>query len=1129
MNTVSGRLLHWLWAGSALLLLAALGLLSSTAGSQLVLRTVAQHSDGLLEVGTVRRGHLLRRLELDRLHLTTPGADITLEDLVLDWSPLALLALRAQINLLQVERVSVHLLDVTDATPQDSAPVRAPERLPIGVVLRALNVGSLTLEGAEGLPSPMTELALEARWLGSRLRISKLAATLPEYGRLVMKADAQLQSDAIRLDALQVSAPFDLEAEGRYAYEGPFDVSLRWRDARWPLLGDPEVQSAEGQLRISGQPTAYQLSLDTGVKTTEASADLQLRATGSTEHLQIDELLAQALDGQARVSGEVRWSPDLSADLQADLDRLNPAAFLPDWPGAISGRVSARGSAAAGDPVAFNIDITESLLRGHGFSLRADGRWQEGRLHLASADLRQGVTRLQASGQAWPQLNLEAALDSRDLSTVLPELVGSLSLTARLQGDPQRPAITAEAQGDQLGWDSQVQIGHLDLSARFDPLGPLSVRLDARELQGAAELDRLELTADGRVDAHRLTLIAASSQQGRIEIALAGGADLASERWQGQLEAASLTAPELPTVRLQNATSLQLSAKRIELQEACWRSDDGVSVDLCLDGEYRPSGSRLSATIRALDYALANPWMPEDFSLRGGLNGDIDASLSPGRTPVVNVQLNTLPGALLLRDRPALEFEAGVLALSEDREGLTANLHLPMTEGTGLRFQARAPAGPDWRTRPLEARFEARFDNLDWINRLSPELQDLEGALQADVSAQGTLGAPALEGVVALQLPQLALVEAGITLLDTEARLTATPDGQGRIEARSRAGDGTLVLEGDLFIDAAAPTATLRLRGDNAQVMDTADARIWVDPDLLIAYAGNRLDVSGRIEVPKADITPRGGDGSGQGPTTDQIVVMDGEAAGGARTPPLEIHADVTLALGNEVRFKGFGLTSGFSGQLRAMQHPGQPATGRGEIRLVDGRFKAYGQDLRIDTGRLLFSGGPLTDPAVELRATRTPREDITVGVSVRGRLDRPEFALYSTPAMPQDEQLGWLVLGRPINRETGADRTGGDQAALANAALSLGLSGSDFLAQRVKGGLGIDDISIGARPGEDPEQARLTLGKYLTPSLYVSYGVGLFQPGHVFRLLYEIGRGFKLQTETGFVSGADLLYTIER
>ncbi|MGB0956226.1 MAG: translocation/assembly module TamB domain-containing protein, partial [Panacagrimonas sp.] len=185
----------------------------------------------------------------------------------------------------------------------------------------------------------------------------------------------------------------------------------------------------------------------------------------------------------------------------------------------------------------------------------------------------------------------------------------------------------------------------------------------------------------------------------------------------------------------------------------------------------------------------------------------------------------------------------------------------------------------------------------------------------------------------------------------------------------------------------------------------------------------------------------------------------------------------------------------------------------------------AYGQNLKIETGRLLFNGGPLSEPAVELRALRKPTEDVEVGVYVRGTLDEPEFSLFSTPAMPRERQLSWLVLGRPLDSAVAGD----ERAMLSNAALSLGLSGTDRIAQNISSGLGLDQLSIGAAPGEDAEQARLTVGKYLSPKIYVSYGVGLFQPGQVFKLLYDLGRGFKLATESGVHSGGDLLYSLER
>jgi translocation and assembly module TamB len=118
----------------------------------------------------------------------------------------------------------------------------------------------------------------------------------------------------------------------------------------------------------------------------------------------------------------------------------------------------------------------------------------------------------------------------------------------------------------------------------------------------------------------------------------------------------------------------------------------------------------------------------------------------------------------------------------------------------------------------------------------------------------------------------------------------------------------------------------------------------------------------------------------------------------------------------------------------------------------------------------------------------------------------------------------------------------------------ALGLTGGDFLAQRIGKGIGLDQVSVGAAPAggsevaADPtriagsqaaqgaggasaasQTAQLTLGKYLTPKLFVSYGVSLFQPGQTFRMLYELGHGFKVQSETGVASGGDLIYTIDR
>ena len=176
----------------------------------------------------------------------------------------------------------------------------------------------------------------------------------------------------------------------------------------------------------------------------------------------------------------------------------------------------------------------------------------------------------------------------------------------------------------------------------------------------------------------------------------------------------------------------------------------------------------------------------------------------------------------------------------------------------------------------------------------------------------------------------------------------------------------------------------------------------------------------------------------------------------------------------------------------------------------------------------MIFAGGPVTEPGLDVKAARYPSEDIEVGVRVRGPLSQPTFELYSTPPMPQQEQLSYLVLGRSLTTQ-GTGATGAEQAALANAALSLGLGQTGFLGDFLRDDIGLDEVQIGAGAGQSNDQAALVLGKYLTPKLFVSYGVGLFTPGQSFRVRYQLSSKWTVKTETGTQTGGDFVYSIER
>jgi translocation and assembly module TamB len=269
-----------------------------------------------------------------------------------------------------------------------------------------------------------------------------------------------------------------------------------------------------------------------------------------------------------------------------------------------------------------------------------------------------------------------------------------------------------------------------------------------------------------------------------------------------------------------------------------------------------------------------------------------------------------------------------------------------------------------------------------------------------------------------------------------------------------------------------------------------------------IPYA--RVELS---EIPQTAVAP-----------SDDVVFTD---TVGTRAKRQRMTARVRLVLGDSISFKGFNFTANLGGDLLAVALPQRPATGSGTIIIKEGHYKAYGQDLTISDGQLRFAGGPVDNPGLAIRATRTAEDSVVAGVQIAGTLKSPQVTIFSKPAMSQDRALQYLVLGHPLGQSSGA------QGSLASqAASSLGLRGGNLLAKSLGKGVGLDQARIETKG--DLQQASFVAGKYLSPKLYVSYGIGLFDPVSILRLRYALSSKWTLQAEQGEGSGADILYRVE-
>jgi translocation and assembly module TamB len=269
------------------------------------------------------------------------------------------------------------------------------------------------------------------------------------------------------------------------------------------------------------------------------------------------------------------------------------------------------------------------------------------------------------------------------------------------------------------------------------------------------------------------------------------------------------------------------------------------------------------------------------------------------------------------------------------------------------------------------------------------------------------------------------------------------------------------------------------------------------------------------VDVPSASIDLERLDTT-VSPSPD-VVVLDPAEPG--RGHALMVDTDLALTLGDDVKLKGFGLDGKLGGALRVRQPPGREALATGNLD-VSGRYRAYGQQLQIERGRLGYVNSAIDNPSLDVLAQRQ-FDEATVGVRVRGTALVPQTQIVSTPAMDSSEALAYLVLGHPLRSATGEESRQIGAAALALSA------GGNLLAQKVGARLGLDES--GVSQSRALGSAAFTVGKYLSPRLFVSYGVSLVGTGEVLTLKYLLRHGLDIQVESGRENRASLNWRKEK
>ncbi|UCG87596.1 MAG: translocation/assembly module TamB domain-containing protein [Gemmatimonadota bacterium] len=533
----------------------------------------------------------------------------------------------------------------------------------------------------------------------------------------------------------------------------------------------------------------------------------------------------------------------------------------------------------------------------------------------------------------------------------------------------------------------------------------------------------------------------------------------------------------------------------------------------------------LSSSIDQIPLAMFNVFLPTGATLAGSLNGTLETSAGPDGT--ITGQLELEPQ----RVTSQRSFGAAVHTIRVIDAQVTAHAGPGGVRGDAT-FSLARPDSPlqgefaasitlpeltrldqPLQSQPLEARVEGGLD-LTLLDELSDDFTASAGRLDVDLTVGNTISAIEVAGHYQLR-GQTDVIPLGIDLRDIDIRASDRPDGVLQIEGSVSSGQGRLTIEGT---SPAIPTrespARLTIRGENFQALRTEQISLVVTPDIDVLIGGRAVEVNGEITVPRAMIEVLEVPQTAVRPSEDVIYVG---GTGQVPVEPLDVTAEVMVVLGQEVVFRGFGFNTHLDGTVVAIDRPGRVTQGRGELVLREGIYRGYGQNLAVEPGRLIFAG-PIDDPAVDVRAYRRASDGTRAGFLVGGTLKSLDVEIWSDPAKTDSDALSYILFGRSISQGTEADQV---QAGSAAAVL-----GGNMLAMSMASRIGLDDARL--ETGARQQETAFYAGKYLSPKLYVAYGVGLYEPINVLRVRYLVSRKFTLQAETGTRDSGDILYRIE-
>ncbi|WP_438437444.1 autotransporter assembly complex protein TamB [Kluyvera sichuanensis] len=930
---------------------------------------------------------------------------------------------------------------------------------------------------------------------------------------------------------VNLSGPVDmsLRAQTQLAEAGlPFNLEINSKQLYWPFTGEKQYQADDLKLKLGGKMTDYTLSFRTAVKGQGVPpADITIDAKGNERQVSLDKLTVAALEGKTELTALLDWQQAISWRGELALRGINTAKVAPDWPSKLDGLIKTNGSLYGGT---WQMNVPEVKITGNvkqnkvnvDGSLRGNSymQWTIPGLHVAL-----GNNTADVKGELGVKdLNLDANIDAPKLDNMLPGLGGTAKGLVKIRGTVEAPQLLADITARGLRWQAlsiaQVRVDG-DVNSTDQIAGNLDVRVE-RIVQPGVNIGLVHLAAKGNEKQHALQLqIQGEPVSGQL--ALSGSFDRKEERWKGALSNTRFQTPVGPwSINRDIALDYRNLEQKISIGPHCWVNPN---AELCVPQtiDVGAAGHAI-VNLNRFDLAMLKPFMPEATQASGVFSGNADVTWDTTKEGLPQGKV-TLSGrnvkvTQIVNDAP--------LPVAFDTLNLNADLHnnraelgwlIRLTNNGQLDGQVQV-TDPQGR-RNLGGNVNIRNFSLAMINPIFSRGEKADGKLNANLRLGGNVQSPLLYGQMQLNGID---VDGNFMPFDMQpSQITMNFNGaSSTLQGDIRTQQGQISLDGDAdWRQIDNWRARIAAKGSRVRITVPPMVRLDVSPDVEFKATPSLFTLDGNVDIPWARIVVKDVPESAVGVSRDEVMLNSNLQPEKTQSASIPINSNLNIHVGNNVRLDAFGLKARLTGDLKVAQDK-QGLGLNGQINIPEGRFHAYGQDLIVRKGELLFSGPP-DQPLLNIEAIRNPdstENDVIAGVRVTGSADQPKAEVFSDPAMSQQEALSYLVRGQ------GLDSGQSDSAAMTSMLIGMGVAQSGQVVGKIGETFGVSNLALDTQGVGDSSQ--VVVSGYVLPGLQVKYGVGIFDSLATLTLRYRLMPKLYLEAVSGVDQALDLLYQFE-